>query len=423
MKLYIDPGTGSMLFTILIGLFSSALFFGKKLLLKLQFLLHGGAGVERAASRNRIPFVIFSDHKRYWNVFEPVCDEFERRGIAAQYWTASPDDEALTKPYTHVRTRFIGEGNAAFARLNTMRAAVVLSTTPGLDVYQWKRAGRDSFYVHCLHAANDATAYRMFGLDYYDAVLLSGAYQIRQIRALEQMRRLPAKELCLTGLTYMDAMRQRLLDAGEESHEGLNVLLAPTWGKSGILSVYGASMIRALLASGVHLIIRPHPQSFTAERELIDALREEFPESERVEWNGDADNFSVLHRSDILISDYSGIIFDFALVFDKPVIYADTSFDNSPYDAWWLEEEMWTFSVLPEIGHALKKEDLPRIGEVIEDCMRDTSFAAARKRAREETWAYPGEAAQRTVDYLTDKYEALFADASPQDPARAVQPS
>ena len=45
----------------------------------------------------------------------------------------------------------------------------------------------------------------------------------------------------------------------------------------------------------------------------------EYPESDRLEWNRDTDNFNVLNRSDILISDFSGVIFDFSLVYDKPV--------------------------------------------------------------------------------------------------------
>ena len=39
---------------------------------------------------------------------------------------------------------------------------------------------------------------------------------------------------------------------------------------------------------------------------------DQFPDSDQIEWNRDADNFEVLRKSDIMISDYSGVIFDFA---------------------------------------------------------------------------------------------------------------
>ncbi|MBR5970602.1 MAG: CDP-glycerol glycerophosphotransferase family protein [Lachnospiraceae bacterium] len=422
MRLYIDPGTGSMLFTILIGLISSLVFFGRKLLLKASFVLHGGKA-QKAGKEDRVPIAIFSDHKRYWNVFEPVCDELEKRGASAEYLTASPDDPALEKEYTHIQTRFIGEGNAAFAKLNMMRADVILSTTPGLDVYQWKRSKYGGYYVHVLHAANDPVAYRMFGLDYYDALLLSGAYQTAQIRALETKRHLPEKEIVLAGLPHMDAMAARLQKAGPESHDGVNVLLAPSWGINGIFSVYGASVIEALLQCGHHVILRPHPQSLQSEKEMIEDLRTRFPDSEKLEWNFDNDNFEVLRRSDILISDFSGVIFEFAFVFDKPVIYADTSFDKGPLDAWWLEEDLWTFSALPRLGHALQKEDLPRIGEVISHCLTDEGFANARAALRDETWVHRGEAAVRVAEYLIEKQRTLTAQNDMPDELPAPQAS
>ena len=39
LPLYIDPGTGSMLFSILVGLLATAYFLGRALLIKLKFIL------------------------------------------------------------------------------------------------------------------------------------------------------------------------------------------------------------------------------------------------------------------------------------------------------------------------------------------------------------------------------------------------
>ena len=40
-----------------------------------------------------------------------------------------------------------------------------------------------------------------------------------------------------------------------------------------------------------------------------------YVENPKFSWNRDTDNFEVLRQSDILISDFSGVIFDYALVF------------------------------------------------------------------------------------------------------------
>ena len=408
--LYIDPGTGSMLFTILIGILGTCVYLLRNVWVKLRFTLTGGAK-EKQAEQDRIPFAVFSDSKRYWNLFEPICDEFERREQPLVYMTASPDDPALQKEYKYIKCSFIGEGNRAFAHLNFLKADVLLSTTPGLDVYQWKRSRDVKWYVHIPHASNDIVLYRMFGLDYYDAVLLSGEYQIAQIRELEERRKLPAKEMLTVGMPYMDAVKARL-DAAPplEAHE-TTVLLAPSWGSSGILSRYGADIIRALLATGYHVVVRPHPQSFTAEKDLMEKLMQEFPDGAQLEWNRDNDNFEVLRRSDILISDFSGVIFDYALVFGRPVIYADTSFDKSPYDACWLDEELWTFTTLPKIGKKLSPEMFPEMKSLIDGMLNDPQYREAIETAKAETWEHIGESAALTADYLIRKRESLYAEA------------
>ena len=174
MKLYIDPGTGSMLFAILIGIIGALNFALRGWIIKLRFLLSGGE--KTAVDQEKHPLAVFVDDKRYWNVMEPVCRELDRRGLDVAYLTASPDDPALQNPYAHVHAEFLGEGNKAFAKLNFLRANVLLSTTPGLDVYQWKRSPGVDCYVHILHAANEVAGYRMFGIDYYDTVFVSGGW-------------------------------------------------------------------------------------------------------------------------------------------------------------------------------------------------------------------------------------------------------
>ena len=71
MKLYIDPGTGSMLFTVLVAVLGSVIFLLRGFWIKLQVLLGGG---RQRASADREPLVIFSEGKR----LEAMSDEILR---------------------------------------------------------------------------------------------------------------------------------------------------------------------------------------------------------------------------------------------------------------------------------------------------------------------------------------------------------
>ena len=413
--LYIDPGTGSMLFSILIGIVSSLIFFGQRLFMKLKFVLSGGKGAKISSAK--IPYVIFSDHKRYWNVFKPICDEFEKRGVNLVYWTASPDDPALSEKYAHIKAEFIGEGNRAFAKLNFLNADICLSTTPGLDVLQWKRSKNCGWYVHIPHSLDEMMGYRMFGLDFYDAVLLTGDFQGGYIRRLEEIRNLPQKELVTTGYPPMDEQKKRLdslqnaTATERRQSDETTILVAPSWGKGAILSKFGSEFLSAVQKTGFKIIVRPHPQTVTSEKEMLDALMNEFPESGQFKWNFDNDNFACMNEASLLITDFSGIIFDFALLFDKPLIYADTEFDSSIYDAaWFKDEKLWRFKILEKIGLPLKKEDFANMKTVIENALYDSSLKAGREVARSEAWMYRGESAKRIADYLIEKQESMKND-------------
>ena len=421
MYLYIDPGTGSMLFTILIGVLGALVYFFRNALMKLKFTFTGGKKTK--ADGPEIPVVIFTDSKRYWNLFRPICEELEKRHQKALYLTASEDDPALSETYEYVKTEFAGSGNRAFARMNMIRADVVLSSTPGLDVYQWKRSRDVKKYVHIPHGIYDFGTYRMFGLDYYDTILLAGPFQGKTVRATEKERRLPEKELRVVGMPYMDEMLKRAQSGSPEpgSSDPKTVLLAPSWGKSAILSRYGDKIFESLLKTDYHIIVRPHPQSFTSEAELMERLQAKYPDSDRLEWDRKSDNYDSLSRADVLISDFSGVVFDYAFVFEKPVIYADTSFDPKPYDASWVEGPMWHETVLPKIGVQLTEENAENIGEVIRECLDSGELKENIRKVREESWQCVGESAVKVVDYLAETIEAagqkdtVQNDVQPQD--------
>ena len=134
-----------------------------------------------------------------------------------------------------------------------------------------------------------------------------------------------------------------------------------------------------------------------------------------LEWNFDNDNFEVLKCSDILISDFSGVIFDFTLVFEKPIIYADVSFDDTPYDAGWLEEKPWTFTSLNRLGMQLTAENAGDIGQMIEHCLHAPEFREGREQARSETWVNIGHSVEHIADYLIDKNRKLQEQAVKTD--------
>lgn len=408
--LYIDPGTGGMLFTVLFGIFGVAIFSFRALFMKLKFLSSSDKNAK--INDQKIPIAIHCENKRYWNIFEPILDEFEKKQQKIVYLTSSEDDPVFKKDYKYITAEYIGEGNKAFSRLNLLNASVLFSTTPSLDVFQWKRSKNVDCYIHIMHAAKDITMYRMYGTDHYDAFILSGELQVKQIRQLEELRGIKPRDYEICGVPYLDEMKKRVDNADPVPPHERTVLLAPSWGESGILSRFGDKLIDSLISTGYKIIVRPHPQSFASEKDMLERLMSKYNDPSKVEWNKDTDNFDVLMRSDILISDYSGVMFEFAMVFDKPIIYTDTRFDPAPYDADWIEETPWTFQILADLGPKLDESNADNIKELIDNCIEDKSYLAGREKCRNDIWAHIGESAERSADFIIKKYKEVAAKKS-----------
>ena len=70
-----------MLFTILMAVVGSLVYLLWGLRVRMGACFGRG---KKEQGGERLPLVLFSDHKRYWNIFEPICDELERRGMNAR---------------------------------------------------------------------------------------------------------------------------------------------------------------------------------------------------------------------------------------------------------------------------------------------------------------------------------------------------
>ena len=410
LPLYIDPGTGSMLFSILIGAAATVFFLAKAAVLKLKLFFSGKKNrdaFQHDASFK--PYVIYCEGKQYWNVFKPVTDEFEKRQIQLTYYTSAQDDPVFEQNYQYVKPEYIGEGNTAFARLNLLSAGFVLMTTPGLQVYQLKRSKNVRHYSHVLHMPNDATTYRLFGLDYFDSVLLTGDYQKADLQKLEAQRSLTPKQFITVGCTYLDVLAGRIKDIPAEENHPFTVLVSPSWGDVGVLKKYGERLLDPLVATGWRIIVRPHPQSKKSEPDMLKRLETRYKNNSNLEWDYNRENIYAMKKADIMISDFSGIIFDYTFLCDKPVMYVNTDMDLRPYDAYDLNKPLWQFTILEKMGIKLEERDFGRIKDIIQSAGDSPELAAARREAKSTAWMHTGEAGRNIADFMTATVEKLQA--------------
>ena len=308
-----------------------------------------------------------------------------------------------------VHAKFIGKGQTAYTALGFLEADVFVLTTPGVDVLQIRRSAGVKKYVHIVHAAGDIHTYKFYSFDYYDAFYCSGPAQAKSLRALENLRKTPAKDLPLLGCPYFDGMLAR--KTADLKPEDNTILIAPTWGKNGLLTRTGSMIPKLLAQAGYHVILRPHPQSFISDKALMEKLADELKSFDNIEWDRNPDGFKSLSRAQLMISDVSGVIFDFAFIFLRPVISVGAGPMKDGFEAWEIPHEAWEMQALEKLGKRIMPGDEKDIPATVQSLLaRHEDMAEAIEAIRNENVVNFGHAGEPIADALIDLAHQVHAE-------------
>ena len=168
----------------------------------------------------------------------------------------------------------------------------------------------------------------------------------------------------------------------------------------GILKKYGEKLLDPLSRTGWRIIVRPHPQSKKSEPEMLERLEERYKDNNNIIWDYERQNIFSLKKADIMISDFSGIIFDYTFLCDKPVMYVAGNMDLRPYDAYDLNKKLWQYEVLEKFGTELNEDQFENIKEVIQSMSDSKELAEQRRIAKETAWMHQGKAGKNIADYM-----------------------
>ena len=384
---YLDPGTGSMLLSAVIGIAATMFFMVKTFYYKATGIFYRLTG-SAAPSSSKNAIVFYSEGRQYWNTFKPVLEAMDAMGEKALYLTSDKTDPGLNHTFTHVASRHIGTGNRAYAAMNMLEASVCVMTTPGLDVLQIRRSPGVAHYAHLVHSPTDTALYKLYSFDYFDSVLCSGEHQIRSLRVLEELRNTPKKELFQTGCPYMDVLADNLNALppfSKTKDKTPHVLLAPTWGRNGLLQRFGLDLLRPMAEAGFSLTIRPHPQSKTAEPELLETIAQALATYPNVAWDYETSALPAMLKSNVLVSDFSGIIFDYAFILERPVVTIAMTMDTRGMDAGDLPYPAWELTILPKLGASVAADAIHTLPEIIASFPPRETFAATMRQLRSES--------------------------------------
>jgi hypothetical protein len=355
---YIDPGTGSLLISLLISFVLSIIFSVRNLFYKIILFFSGKKYKGSNDFENKLVF--FNEGKNYWNVFKPVLDELITNKQKFIYLTSDKDDIGLQINSEFCSSYYIGNINQSFFFLNKLKAKMCVTTTPQLNILAWKRSKNVKHYCYLSHAPMDVHANKKFSFDYYDSVLCGNNYHITNLRQLERVRKSQTKVLMKTGCTYYDLMSE------SENNQRVFILISPTWGERSFFSSTGEVLVNKLLKGNHKVLYRPHPQSWISEKQLIDSITLKFQNNESFQVDKRVNNSYALSNAKAMITDTSsGIIYDVAFLHKIPIIAVNFKYDDGGYESSNIENLESTKYLLEDFGEIISEEEISDINTII----------------------------------------------------------
>ncbi len=398
--LYIDPASTSALLYIIIALVATIAFSLRGYFYRLKNLILG-RGFKSSDELGGTEIVFYSEGKQYWNVFLPIIRALEKKEVPCAYLTSDKEDPGLSYHSDLYTSKFVGNLTMTSVYLNKLKAKFVGMTTPQLDVMMIRRSKRVQHYGHIVHAPIDVFTYRKFAFDYFDSVFCSGPHQIEGIKKLEEKRGTQKKLLLETGLTYYDVMLDDLNSITAAEKRNPIVLVAPTWKEYSIINRFGVSFFSSLLKNTTFdIIFRPHPQSYVSFPRLMAELNA-FAETEpRLSVDTKPSGTESMAKSDIMISDLSGVIWDYAFLFSKPVLLLKTEFETiEGFEGSELNYPMWEMRERPKLGRIFTEEDIDSIGAIANELIGNPPSVQLEKLRDESVYNFgnAGEAAANQI--------------------------
>lgn len=318
--------------------------------------------------------VFYSEGSGFYKYYEDLIAELlKRSNLTIHYITSDPRDQIfkLSETQPRIHPYYIGE-KKLITLMMKMDADIVVMTTPDLENFHIKRSyiRKDIEYIFVNHGLGSInTELRTGAVDHFDTVYLNNEQDRDEIRAWERIKQLPEKRLVEYGYPMMDHLLmeyEKLQLEGKPKSVKPKIVIAPSWQPDNIMESCIEQVIDGLLGQGYQLIVRPHPQYMRHHMADVKKLEEKYREyTEEVSFETGFSSFENVYSSDLLITDWSAVGYEFSFTTCRPTLFIHTPMKimNPEYQK--IGIVSFAERMRNEIGQDLKLEDLNKIAKTV----------------------------------------------------------
>lgn len=271
--------------------------------------------------------VFYSEGSGFYKYYKAIIEYLlKHSNVIIHYITSDPSDEILKNNNSQIKAYYIGP-KKLITLMMKMDADLVVMTMPDLNQFHIKRSYiRDDIeYIYIPHGMDSLNmTMRKGSMDHYDTIFCVGPHQKEEIEKTEAVYGLPSKRLVEWGYGLLDDMKTEFEKNTVQKKLEKQIIIAPSWQDGNIVESCLEEILSLLDGKGYQITVRPHPQHIRHYPEKMNLLKEKYSFSTNIKIQTDFSSNSTVFEADLLITDWSGIAYEFAYTTNRPVLFINT---------------------------------------------------------------------------------------------------
>lgn len=358
----------------------------------------------KTAKKQLVFYAISSGQYKFYKTIIDYLLEYS--DIAIHYLTNDPNDAIFTHDNKKIMSYYIGQ-QKTISQMLRLDADIMVTTVPDLQSFHMKRSiVRDVEYIHTFHSsASTHLIYREKAFDRFDTIFCNGPHHVAELRRREELAKLPKRKLVKVGYGMFDQLAESYTP--EAKNERPRILIAPSWQGNNIMESCIEPIIETLLGQGYELVVRPHPQFGRLFPERMQELVEKYSEyvsQGEVVFELDFSSNQSIFTSDLLITDWSAISYEFSYCTQRPCIFVNTPMKimNPNYLKYGLE--VLDITLRDKVGVSVDIGEWDKLKDVTSGLLTDKSVNSIQAKEILQQYLYnPGRSGEAGGKYLINR--------------------
>ncbi len=357
----------------------------------------------------KMNLMFYSEQSGFYKYFENIIKALlEKTDEPIYYITSDPNDKIFEIGIDQIKPYYIS-GNQLIALMMKLECKMVVMTTPDLEKYHIKRSKmkKDIEYVYTDHGCTSLNlTYRTGALDYFDTIFAVSKHQGVEVRQMEALRGTKKKRIVKVGYGLIDNLIESYEKLEKKENEKPTILIAPSWQYDNILDSCIDNILNGLVCDDYRVIVRPHPQyirRFPLQmEELIEKYKDRFSDNFVIET--DFSSNATIYTSDMVITDWSAIAYEFSFTTNKPTLFINTEMKVVNKDYEQIKVKPFDITARDTIGKSIGKEETKNIKSVVDGLIASKDDYFKQIDELKHSYFYNlGNSGEAAADYIVER--------------------